>query len=169
MVLRREMLTWEDFNQIIDHLLPQFETEFDTMLTITTGGLVPGGVLAEALKLTEIFIASVDFPGLQENMEHEHARLRAWPQFLQFPEDRYLVNKRVLVVDDVWGSGRTMSAVKHRVVAAGGAASTCVLHYNPYRSLFGSLRPDYYAATTDAYIVYPWEVGRGRDYLLHGL
>ncbi len=169
MVLRRELISWQDVDELIEHLIPQFETDFDTMLIITTGGLVPGGVLAEALKLTEIFIASVDFPGLQDNIEQEHARLRAWPQFLQFPEDRLLTDKRVLVVDDVWGSGRTISAVKHRLAAAGASVSTCVLHYNPYRSLFGSVRPDYYAATTDAYIVYPWEIARGSDYLLRGL
>lgn len=169
MSLRREFLTWNDFEQLIDHLTPQFEVDFDGMVLITTGGIVPGGVIAEALKLTDLFIASVDFPGLQENLEKEHARLRAWPQFLQFPEDGLLVNKRILIVDDVWGSGRTISAVKHRVVAAGAAAYTCVLHYNPYRSLFGNVRPDYYAATTDAYIVYPWEVTRGPDYILRDL
>jgi len=42
------------------------------------------------------------------------------------------------------------------------------LHFNPYRTLFGSARPDYYAAITDAYIVYPWEIDRGADQVLLG-
>jgi hypothetical protein len=71
-----------------------------------------------------------------------------------------------LVVDDVWGSGRTITAVKNRVSAAGGNPSTCVLHFNPYRSLFTKAEPDYYAAITDAYIIYPWEVDRGPDRIL---
>ena len=62
-----------------------------------------------------------------------------------------------------------MTAVRHRTVAAGAVAYTCVLHFNPYRSLFGNLRPDYYAAITDAYIVYPWEISRGPDFVLRGL
>lgn len=169
MTMRRELLSWSDFDRLIDHLIPQFETEFDAMLIITTGGLVPGGAIAELLKITSIFVAAVDFPGLENSLQSEDARLRAWPHFLQFPDDQLLLNKRVLVVDDVWGSGRTISAVKHRVVAASAVAYTCVLHYNPYRSLFGNVRPDYYAATTDAYIVYPWEITRGHDYLLRGL
>jgi hypothetical protein len=41
-----------------------------------------------------------------------------------------------------------------------------VLHFNPYRNLFGRARPDYYAATTDAHIVYPWEIDRGADRVL---
>ncbi len=46
------------------------------------------------------------------------------------------------------GSGRTITAVKNRVVSAGGKPSTCVLHFNPYRNLFGNARPDYFAAST---------------------
>jgi hypothetical protein len=77
-----------------------------------------------------------------------------------------LTGRKVLVVDDVWGSGRTITAVKNRVSAAGGFPSTCVLHFNPHRSLFSQARPDFYAAVTDAYILYPWEVSRGVDKVL---
>lgn len=160
---RREVLNWQEIDKLIDHLLPQFEKEFEAMVLITRGGIVPGGMLAEAMGLTNILTAAVDFPA---EVEREKAGLFAWPRFLQFPSDELLRGKRVLVVDDVWGSGRTITAVKNRVSAAGGFPSTCVLHFNPYRNLFGSARPDYYAATTDAYIVYPWEIDRGPDRVL---
>jgi uncharacterized protein len=158
--LRREILTWDDVNRLIDHLLPQFEGEYDAMVMITRGGVIPGGLLAEAMGLTHLLTAAVDFP---VQMEMEKAKLMAWPQFIQFPEDRTLNGRRTLVVDDVWGSGRTITAVKIRVSAAGGFPSTCVLHFNPYRNLFGTARPDYYAAITDAHIIYPWEIDRGPD------
>lgn len=161
--MRREVLTWQDVDALIDHLIPQFDTEFEAMVMITRGGIIPGGLLAEALDITHILTAAVDFPA---QMEMERAKLVAWPKFLQFPEDELLEGRRTLIVDDVWGSGRTMTAVRARVLAAGGIPYTCVLHFNPYRSLFGSLRPDYYAAITDAYIVYPWEVNRGPDKVL---
>ena len=35
------------------------------------------------------------------------------------------------------------------------------MHFNPYRSLFTKAKPDFYGATTNAYVVYPWEVDRG--------
>ncbi|HEY58406.1 MAG TPA: phosphoribosyltransferase [Anaerolineae bacterium] len=158
--MRREILTWEEVDRLIDHLLPQFETEFDAMVIITRGGLIPGGMLAEALNLNYILTAAVDFPS---QVAMERAKLVAWPKFLQFPEEGLLTGRRTLIVDDVWGSGRTMTAVRARVLAAGATPYTCVLHFNPHRSLFGSLRPDYYAAITDAYIVYPWEIDRGID------
>lgn len=163
--LRREILTWDDVDRLIDHLLPQFETEFDAMVMITRGGIIPGGLLAEAMGVTHLLTAAVDFP---TQVEMEKAKLMAWPQFIQFPDDRTLRGRRTLVVDDVWGSGRTITAVKIRVSAAGGIPSTCVFHFNPYRNLFGSARPDYYAAITDAHIIYPWEIDRGPDRILLG-
>jgi len=165
MAIRRELLTWDDVDRLIDYLLPQFEGEFDSMLLITRGGIIPGGLLAEAMNIKNILTAAVDFPA---EMERERTGLFAWPRFIQFPEDAILQAKRCLVVDDVWGSGRTITAVKSRISAAGGFSWTCVLHFNPYRSLFGSLRPDYFAATTDAHIVYPWEIDRGADHALKG-
>jgi hypoxanthine phosphoribosyltransferase len=74
----------------------------------------------------------------------------------------------LLLVDDVWGSGRTITAVKNRVSSAGGFPETCVLHYNPYRTLFNNSKPDYYADVTDARIIYPWEIDRGADRVLLG-
>ncbi|GAP09801.1 predicted phosphoribosyltransferases [Bellilinea caldifistulae] len=165
--MRREVLTWNDVDKLIDHLIPQFEVEFDAMVMITHGGIIPGGMLAEALKLSIILTASVDFPAeMEQEHDKEKTRWLAWPKFLQFPENNLLRGRRILVVDDVWGSGRTITAVKNRITAAAGVPYTCVLHFNPYRNLFGTARPDYYAAITDAYIVYPWEIARGTQNLL---
>jgi len=162
---RNEVLTWEEVGRLIDHLIPQFEGEFEAMVVITRGGIIPGGLLAEAMGLVHILTAAVDFP---VQMEMQKSKLMEWPQFIQFPEDEVLQGRRTLVVDDVWGSGRTITSVKIRVSAAGGFPYTCVMHFNPHRNLFGSVRPDYYAATTDAHIVYPWEIDRGTDRLVLG-
>ena len=162
---RNEVLTWEEVDRLIDHLIPQFEGEFEAMVMITRGGIIPGGLLAEAMGLVHILTAAVDFP---VQMEMQKSKLMEWPQFIQFPEDEVLQGRRTLVVDDVWGSGRTITSVKIRVSAAGGFPYTCVMHFNPHRNLFGSVRPDYYAATTDAHIVYPWEIDRGTDRFVLG-
>ncbi|MEA4908151.1 MAG: phosphoribosyltransferase family protein [Anaerolineaceae bacterium] len=165
--MRREVLTWNDVDKLIDHLIPQFESEFDAMMMITRGGIIPGGMLAEALQLATILTAAVDFPAeMESEKQKEKARLLAWPKFIQFPENPILRGQRVLVIDDVWGSGRTITAVKNRISSAAGIPYTCVLHFNPYRSLFGTVRPDYYAAVTDAHIVYPWEINRGPEAVL---
>jgi hypoxanthine phosphoribosyltransferase len=157
---RREVITWEEVDRLIDQLLPQFHREFTAMVMVTRGGIVPGGMLAEAMDITHVLTAAVNFP---VQFASEHSKLMAWPEFIQFPADELLRGRTTLIVDDVWGSGRTITAVKNRVASAGGFPETCVLHFNPYRNLFGSVRPDYYAAVTDAFIIYPWEIDRGAD------
>ncbi len=163
--LRQEWLTWSDVDKLVDVLVPQLRAagSFDAMIVITRGGIVPGGLLCEALDITNVLNAAVDFPA--EYDLDEKTRLLAWPKFLQFPNDSLLAGQRVLIVDDVWGSGRTSTAVKSRAQSAGATGFTCVFHFNPYRSLFSRAEPDFYAAITDAYIVYPWEIDRG----LHGI
>jgi hypoxanthine phosphoribosyltransferase len=156
--MRREFLTWKDVDALVDHLIPQFEGGFDAMVIVTRGGIIPGGILAEAMDITHILTAAVDFPA-----QMEETGLYAWPRFIQFPEEELLRERRTLVVDDVWGSGRTITSVKNRIVAAGGYPFSCVFHFNPYRSLFSDAKPNYYAAITDAYIIYPWEIDRGVD------
>lgn len=163
---RNEMISWEEVDKLIDHLIPQFKREFTAMVLITRGGIIPGGLLAEAMNITHILTAAVDFPAQMQNQQS--AAFMAWPEFIQFPADDKLRGRPTLIVDDVWGSGRTITSVKNRVSAAGGFPETCVLHFNPYRNLFGNVRPDYYAAITDAFITYPWEVNRGTDQVLLG-
>jgi hypoxanthine phosphoribosyltransferase len=170
--MRRELLTWTDVDQLVDHLQPQFGLEFDAMVMITRGGIVPGGLLAELMHIQSIYTASVDFPAeieAEEKKLKERDKLLVWPKFIQFPDSKSISEKTVLIVDDVWGSGRTITAVKNRLSAANARPFTCVLHFNPYRNLFGTLRPDFYAAITDAYIIFPWEIQRGKETIFDGI
>lgn len=154
--MRQEILSWEDVDRLMEALLPQLVGRpFDAMLLITRGGIVPGGLISEALDIKYVLTASISFP-----VAMGQAKLLAWPEFLQFPEDELVAGRRTLVVDDVWGSGRTITAVKNRLEAAGGFPELCVLHYNPTRTLFTKAWPTYYAAVTDARIIYPWEIDR---------
>jgi hypothetical protein len=150
-------LTWNDVQKIVDILLPQLQAlgPFQAMVMITRGGVIPGGLLAETLNVQHLLTAAVDFPSTKQ------AGMMAWPKFLQFPSDELLSGRRTLIIDDVWGSGRTSTSVRESVLAAGATAYTCVFHFNPYRSLFSKSKPDYYGEATDAYIVYPWESDPG--------
>src|SRR5512136_2920871 len=110
-------LTWQDVDKLVDHLLPQLQGPYDALLVITRGGIVPGGLIAEALDIRYILTAAVEFSDV------EHSRL-AWPTFLQFPEGALLRDKHVLIVDDIWSHGRTITAVRGRVQLLGGKPET---------------------------------------------
>ncbi len=156
--MEREILTWQDVDELADILLPQIAGQFEVILIITRGGIILGGILAEALDIRDVLIAAVEFPRSPDIRE------LAWPTFLQFPSDTLLRGRSVLIVDDVWDSGRTINTVRGRVEAAGGRPATCVLHYKPAHSDFPDRQPDFYGAITDRWIVYPWEVDRGPDF-----
>jgi hypoxanthine phosphoribosyltransferase len=148
--LQREYLGWSDIDALIDHLLPQFSGEFDGLLMITRGGLIPGGCLVEAMSIQHVLTASVHFAPAHESK-------LAWPTLVQFPSDALLVGRRMLIVNSIWASGRTTMFVKGRVIAAGARAATAVLHYRPQSNLFPNTGPDYYGAITNRYLIYPWE------------
>lgn len=158
--MEREELSWRDVEALIDQMLPQIAGRFDVILIITRGGIIPGGIMAEALDISDVLIAAVEFP------KDPKLEQLAWPTFLQFPSDTLLRGRRVLIVDDVWDSGRTINTVRGRVQAAGGDIKTCVLHYKPKYSRFREREPDIYGAITDRWIIYPWEVDRGPDFAL---
>ncbi len=151
---RQEVLTWADVDALIDQLIPQMVGSFDLLVMITRGGIIPGGMIAEALDIKHILTAAVEFPA------DNAPRLLAWPTFLQFPPEELTRDRRVLIVDDVWTHGRHIMSVRGRIEASGATTETAVLHYKPSASLFPNQKPTYYAAVTDAYIVYPWEIDR---------
>jgi len=146
---QHEILTWSDVDTAIEHLLPQFNHEYDGLVMITRGGLFPGGILCEAMGIKNVHTAAVSVAiGANDTM--------AWPTFMQFPIDAMVSGKRLLVVDDIWANGINMVAVRGRLEAAGAKVETAVLHFRPKANFFPNTGPDYYGAITDRFIVYPW-------------
>jgi hypoxanthine phosphoribosyltransferase len=149
-VINKEFLTWQQIEAMVEQLAKQlYGRTFDAMLAVTRGGMVPAGLIAYHLDIRNILVAAVQF--------YTGVGQRALtPTFLQFPADPFITGKSLLIVDDIWDSGKTISSVKERIVAAGGTPITAVLHYKPTASLFPD-KPDYYVQATDEWIVYPWE------------
>jgi hypoxanthine phosphoribosyltransferase len=138
---------------MVGKLLRQLPSNYDNIMVITRGGMVPACLISEKTGIRNILCAAVMFYNNQEQTLPE-------PIFLQFPEDSQIYGKRILVIDDVWDSGTTIMAVRERLVRAGGNIDVCVLNYKPSHSKFAGEKPDYYAEETDAWIVYPWDPER---------
>jgi uncharacterized protein len=150
--MNKQHLTWTQVEDLSLRLADSLPGPYDAMLVVTRGGMVPACIISEQLNLRNILVAAVMF---YSDVERTLDR----PIFLQFPADPLLNGRNVLIVDDVWDSGRTIMAVKQRVLDAGGIPQTAVLHYKPSHSTYGSEQPDFYVDETDAWIVYPWDVG----------
>ena len=150
--LEKDVVSWQALEGMVAELAGRVGTDFDVLLAITRGGLVPAGMLAYRLGLRNILVAAVEY-------YDDEGRPGPKPTFFQFPADPLLRGQRVLVVDEVWDSGTTIHAVTERVRQAGGIPTTAVLHYKPSHSVVASV-PDYHVVTTDRWVVYPFKAGR---------
>lgn len=137
---------------MVGRLLKQLPTDYDNILVITRGGMVPACLISEKTNIRNILVAAVMF------YDGEHRQSE--PIFLQFPGDTQLTGQRILVVDDVWDTGTTVMAVQERLLRAGAKSDIAVLHFKPSKSHFPGKRPDFYAEETEAWIVYPWDPER---------
>lgn len=147
----KDRVSWDDLSAMVGELAEQVRGEYDVMLAITRGALVPAGMLAYKLGIRNILVAAVAF-------YDDRGQPGPYPTFLQFPADPLLRGQRVLIVDEVWDSGTTIHAVTDRVRQAGGIPTTAVLHYKPSHSVVPSV-PDHYVAETANWVVYPFKGG----------
>jgi hypoxanthine phosphoribosyltransferase len=147
----KDIVTWDALAAMVGDLAEQVHGDYDVMLAITRGGLVPAGMLAYRLGIRNILVAAVEY-------YDDAGKPGPKPTFLQFPADPLLRGQRVLIVDEVWDSGTTIHAVTQRVRQAGGEPTTAVLHYKPGRSQVDGT-PDHHVVTTDRWVVYPFKSG----------
>src|SRR2546421_10013215 len=112
MSLARQHVSWTDVGRMVGTLLEKLPRDYDNIMVITRGGMVPACLISERMGLRNILCAAIVF------YEGE-ARALAEPRFVQFPDDRQVAGRRILVIDDVWDTGSTIVAVRDRLRRAG--------------------------------------------------
>jgi hypoxanthine phosphoribosyltransferase len=145
------VISWEALDGLVACLAERVGRDHDIVLAITRGGLVPAGMLAYRLDLREILVAGAVF-------YEPDGTTHPAPVIGHFPEAELLVGRRVLVVDEVWETGETMTEILARVRAAGGTPASAVLHFKPGRSRVAGV-PDHYADTVEGWVTYPYKAG----------
>ncbi len=144
--------TWDEIEALADRLVNALADDYDVVLVITRAGVFPASFLSERLGLRNITATSVVF-------YTEMGETLSEPRFLNFPDPEILRDRQVLIIDEVWDTGQTMMAVRRRVQEAGGCPTVAVLHYKPTHSVVDD-EPDFWAAETDKWVVYPWDPDR---------
>jgi hypoxanthine phosphoribosyltransferase len=147
----KRILDWNEIGWLVDAILEKLPDEqYDIVLVITRGGMVPACLISEKLHLRNIMVAAVQFH-TRDGVSLDE------PVFWQFPDDDLLRDKAVLIVDDVWDSGRTAVSVRDRVRSVARVGHVAVLHYKPGSSAYPDQQPDFYGEITDDWIIYPWD------------
>ncbi|KAE8764734.1 phosphoribosyltransferase [Georgenia thermotolerans] len=156
----REVLGWEQFGEAARELARAVVRSGwmpDVVVAVARGGLVPAGAVAYALDVKAMGTLNVEFyTGVAETL----------PEPVVLPplmDTSDLPGRRVLVVDDVADSGRTLALVMDMIRAHGLPADadgearpvearSAVIYAKP-RSV---IEPDYVWRHTDRWINFPW-------------
>ena len=153
--MQKRYLSWAEIDELVTKLAERVGDNYDALLVITRGGMIPACLVSQRRNWRNILVAAVQFyTGV--------GTTRQTPIFLQFPGDTLISGKRLLVVDDIWDSGKTIAAVKQRLDTSAAIYEVAVLHYKPGNSQVEG-QPDYYIQETDEWIVYPWELHAQHD------
>lgn len=145
----REVLSWTDFSDASRHLAKAvvdrgFEPDF--VIAIARGGLLLAGAISYALGTKACGALNVEFyTGVNERL----------PEPILLPpmlDGAAIAQKRVLLVDDVSDSGRTLDLVVSLLETSGAEVQTVCLYSKP-RTV---REPDFVWRKTDRWITFPW-------------
>ena len=145
----KEVLGWLEFGEAARYLAADIvQSEFapDYVIAIARGGLLLAGALAYALGVKNCGSLNVEFyTGVNERL----------PMPVIIPpllDQQSLAGQRILLVDDVADSGRTLALVADILKDVGVEVRSVVLYTKP-----GSMyRPDYVWRNTARWILFPW-------------
>ncbi|MHD0126421.1 phosphoribosyltransferase [Corynebacterium diphtheriae] len=145
----KEILTWEGFGIANRELAQQIvDSDYtpDIIVAVARGGLVPAGALSYSMGIKLSDAINVEFyTDVNETLPD--------PVLLEpLLDTNSIRGKKVLVVDDVADSGRTLDLVLKLLENHGAEVRSAVIHAKS-RSI---VAPNYIWKRTDEWIVFPW-------------
>ena len=143
------MLDWELFGTAARELAQTVVDDGfvpDIVIAVARGGLPPGGAIAYALGTKAVGTMNVEFyTGVDERLDE--------PLLLPpVPDLALLRAERLLVVDDVADTGRTLALASEFCAQHGPEVRTAVLYEKPQ----SVVRCDFVWRRTDRWINFPW-------------
>lgn len=148
-VAEREVLTWERFgesNRELATVIHESGYRADLVVAIARGGMLFAGGLAYALGIKACDALNIEFyTGIGQTLTE--------PEVLKpLLDSDALAGARVLLVDDVADSGRTLRLAVDLLAERAAEVRSAVLYTKPTTII----QPDYSWATTDRWITFPW-------------
>ena len=145
------VLTWNDIAKLSIKLARKIiESNFtpDVIVGIMRGGWIVAKIVEDLLGANELGSLEIKFyKGIGEKAERP---------ILTQPLMVSVRDKKVLIIDDVADSGRTLQTATEVVRLCGAReVRTATLYMKPWSIMI----PDYYVGTTTSWIVFPWEYG----------
>lgn len=156
----RENLTWQGFGDACRQIAEQIADSGwmpDLIVAIARGGMLPAGAISYALGVKANGAINVEFyTGVGKTMLE--------PEILEpYMDISSLEGKRVLIVDDVADSGKTLKLIMNLIAKEGlsmgsGTAKVDARSATIYLKPTSVIKPDYVFKQTDKWINFPWSV-----------
>ncbi len=156
----RENLTWQGFGDACRQIAQQIADSGwmpDLIVAIARGGMLPAGAISYALGVKANGAINVEFyTGVGKTMLE--------PEILEpYMDISSLEGKRVLIVDDVADSGKTLKLIMDLIAKEGlsmgsGTAKVDARSATIYLKPTSVIKPDYVFKQTDKWINFPWSV-----------
>ncbi len=145
-----EAPTWDYLYElciVLADLVRASEYKPDILVGVARGGWIPARLLSDFLENPNMANVKVEFYLDINKTAHD-------PVITQ-PVSVPVAGKRVLIVDDVADSGKSLKLVKESLQAQGAAeVRVACAYYKPW----SILKPDYYAKETRGWVIFPHEV-----------
>ena len=141
--------SWDDVYDMTIELARQVKGSGyspQVIVGVSRGGWPPARVMSDLLENPNLANMKVEF--------YKNIGVTAQRPKITQPVTSEVVGKRVLVVDDVADSGRSLRVIsKHLGRKGAREIRVCTLYMKP-KSIF---KPDHYARTTSKWVIFPWE------------
>ena len=145
-----EIPTWD---QIYEMLLNSAERirkngfKPDLIVGVSRGGWPPARVLSD-------FLDNPNLANVKAEFYLGVAETKMEPILTQ-PVSMAVAGKKVLIVDEVADTGKSLELVKKHVIEQGACeVKIATVYYKPWSVVI----PDYYGKETSRWIVFPWEI-----------
>ncbi len=152
---KKLILSWGDYFKLCDNLVQQTKDgKFTDIIGISRGGLMPAQYIAYKLGIRRVHSF-----GMYSYTEDERRMGDSDTCIYQSPSMKFDPGDRVLIVDDVADTGKTIRACLeyvHSVFRINPPMYVCTLHFKEGKS---TVTPEYFAEKVDptCWIQYPYE------------
>ena len=148
--LEFEVPTWNQIYLMLLRLAQEIKKDSfkpDIIVGVSRGGWPPARVLSDLLDNPNLANVKVEFYlGVAET--------KGEPTLTQ-PVSVNVAGNKVLVVDEVADTGKSLKLIKEHLAKEGATeVKIATIYYKPW----SIITPDYYARETSRWIVFPWEV-----------
>jgi len=145
-----EAPTWNQIYNMLLNLAEKIRKDNfkpDIIVGVSRGGWPPARVMSDLLGNPNLANVKVEFYlGVAET--------KGEPILTQ-PVSVEVKGKRVLVVDEVADTGKSLKLIKHHIIENGASeVKIATVYYKPW----SIVKPDYYEKETNRWIVFPWEI-----------